>query len=296
MKKTSRALDSKPGLFGTILGAFLILYTIILVFMFVWALINSVKTAANFYIDPVGIPQEFRFQNFFDAFQAIRIRAWIGGVEYYIYLPEMFLNSLLYAVGCAFFATLAPCLVAYATARFNFKFNSVIYGIVLFAMITPIVGNLPSQVQMAKNLGFYDSMPGMYFMSFTFLGTYYLIFYATFKGLSKEYADAAAVDGAGHFTVMTRIMFPLVKNTFFAIFLLLFITYWNDYQTPLLFMQSRPTAAMGLQFFRISAEPMFRDIPIQVAGSILLLVPILILYTMFRNKLMGNLTVGGIKG
>ena len=67
MKKTSRALDSKPGLFGTILGAFLILYTIISVFMFVWALINSVKTAANFYIDPVGIPQEFRFQNFLDA-------------------------------------------------------------------------------------------------------------------------------------------------------------------------------------------------------------------------------------
>lgn len=296
MKPVAKIKRAEVGPLSRFLGVVLMLYALILIFMFVWAIVNACKTAAGFYIDPVGLPKEFRFQNFLDAFKGIRIRAWIGGVEYYIYLPEMFLNSILYAVGCAFFATLAPCLVAYATARFKFKFNEVIYTIVLFAMITPIVGNLPSQVQMAKTLGFYDSMLGMYFMSFTFLGTYYLMFLAIFKSVSKEYADAAAVDGAGHFTVMLRIMFPLVKNTFMAIFLLQFINYWNDYQTPLMFMQSRPTAAMGLQFFRMCAEPWARDIPIQLAGSILLLVPILILYTMFRNKLMGNLTVGGIKG
>ena len=296
MRSRTGLSKGKMTPFSAVLGIVLILYTLALFFMFLWALVNAVKTAAGFYIDPVGIPTDFQFRNFLDAFQAIRIRAWIGGTEYYVYLPEMFFNSLMYAVGCAFFSTLAPCLMAYATARYKFKFNSVIYGMVIFAMITPIVGNLPSQVEMAKTLGFYDSMLGMYFMSFTFLGTYYLIFHATFKGLSKDYADAASVDGAGHFTVMTRIMFPLVKNTFFAVFLLQFISYWNDYQTPLLFMQSRPTAAIGLQFFRIAAESQFRAIPIQIAGSILLLIPILILFTAFRNKLMGNLTVGGIKG
>lgn len=296
MKHRGRLTKNHGGILSKFLGLCLVFYTLIFAFMFIWALVNSMKDVAGFYIDPVGLPGKFRFQNFLDAFQGIRVRAKIGGIEYYIYLPEMFLNSLMYATGCAFFSTLAPCMVAYATARYKFKFNSIIYGLVIFAMVTPIVGNLPSQVEMAKKLGFYDTMLGMYFMSFTFLGTYYLMFLATFKGISKDYADAASVDGAGHLAVMLRIMMPLCKNTFFAIFLLQFINYWNDYQTPLLFLPSRPTAAYGLQFFRISAEAQYRNIPIQIAGSLLLLVPIVILFTMFRDKLMGNLTVGGIKG
>ena len=68
--------------FSAVLGIVLVLYTLVLFFMFLWALVNAVKTAAGFYIDPVGIPTDFQFRNFLDAFQAIRIRAWIGGTEY----------------------------------------------------------------------------------------------------------------------------------------------------------------------------------------------------------------------
>ncbi|MDE5896583.1 MAG: carbohydrate ABC transporter permease [Clostridia bacterium] len=281
---------------AVVLGSILILYSCILFFLLFYALNASLKTYTGFSLDPVGITKNFQISNYVDAFRGIRQAVKIGGKDYYIYLPEMFWNSILYAVGCAFFATLAPCLVAYATARFKFRFNSVIYGIVIFAMVTPIVGNLPSQVEMTKKLGLYDSMFGMYFLSFTFLGTYYLIFHATFKSLSQEYADAAAVDGASQFTTMVRIMFPLVKSTFFVIFLMLFISYWNEYQTPMLFMPNQPVAAVGVQFFSFTAEPQYRSVPIQLAGSMLLLIPILVLFTLFRNKLSGNLTVGVIKG
>lgn len=279
-----------------ILGVLLVAYSAILILMFVWAIINSLKKTTEFYINAVSLPKVPQFSNFVKALQGIRVRARINGVDYYIYLPEMFLNSLLYAGGCAFFATLSPCIAAYATARYKFKFNGVLYGIVIFAMVTPIVGSIPSQIEMAKKLGFYDTMWGMYFMSFNFLSTYYLIFLATFKTLSRDYSDAAAMDGAGHFTVMVRIMLPLVKNTFYAIVVLQFISYWNDYQTAWLFLPNTPTAAVGLQFFKLAAEAKYRDVTIQLAGSLLLLVPIIILFTAFRDKLMGNLTVGGIKG
>lgn len=296
MKRKAKIGKEEPGILSRILGIILVAYAAILILMFAWAIVNSLKKTTEFYINAVSLPKSPQFVNFLKALQGIRVRARIKGVDYYIYLPEMFLNSLLYAAGCAFFATLAPCITAYATARYKFKFNSVIYGIVIFAMVTPIVGSVPSQIEMAKKLGFYDTMWGMYFMSFTFLGTYYLMFLATFKTLSRDYSDAAAVDGAGHFTVMTRIMFPLVKNTFFAIFVLLFINYWNDYQTAWLFLPNTPTAAVGLQFFRLAAEPRYRDVTVQLAGSLLLLIPVIILFTAFRDKLMGNLTVGGIKG
>ena len=85
-----------------ILGVLLVAYSAILILMFVWAIINSLKKTTEFYINAVSLPKVPQFSNFVKALQGIRVRARINGVDYYIYLPEMFLNSLLYAGGCAF--------------------------------------------------------------------------------------------------------------------------------------------------------------------------------------------------
>ena len=211
----------------------------------------------------------------------------------------MFLNSIVYAVGCAFCATLVPCLVAYVTAKYKFRFNDVVYGIVIFAMVTPIVGNQPSSIQMAKRFGFFDSHIGLWFMSATFLGTYYLVFHAIFKGLSWEYAEAAFMDGASHTSVMFRVMFPLVKTTFFVVMLMNFIAYWNDYQRPWIYLPNHPTAAVGIQFC-VGGSGMDNKyaagIPVMLAGGMIMLLPVMTAFIVFRDKFVGNLTVGGIKG
>ncbi len=288
----------KMNVLEIVLGAILIVYSAALIGMFCWGLINSLKTGLAFDIDCVGFPsgEEFTFKNYIDAFKGISMKIKEGNVEYRVFFPEMFLNSLLYALGCAFFSTLVPCLVAYVTAKYNVVFNKVVYGIVIFAMVTPIVGNLPSEMQMAKNLGLYDQFFGLWFMSATFLGTYYLVFYSTFKGLSWEYAEAAFIDGANHFQIMVQIMLPLVKNTFSVIFLLQFIARWNDYQTPWLYLPNSPTAAVGVQFFSSGGAIGLGGIPIRLAASMLLMLPVITLFFIFRKKLVGNLTMGGIKG
>ena len=149
---------------------------------------------------------------------------------------------------------------------------------------------------MAKDLGIYDSQLGLWFMSATFLGIYYLMFYSIFKGLSWEYAEAAFIDGAGHWQILLRIMLPLIKNTFLVIFLLNFIARWNDYQTPWIFLPNTPTAAVGVQFFSVGGEIGMGGVPIKLAASILLMLPVIVLFLIFRKKLVGNLTLGGIKG
>lgn len=278
-----------------VLFVFLIAYVLVLFGMLLWAVMTSIKDFDFFRVNTVWFPESFAdwdFANYIEAFRQIKQQVTIGGTSYYVFLDEMFINSLIYSIGCAFFATLTPCLVAYVTAKYKSRFNSVLYTIVIVVMVTPIVGALPSQIQMSKLLGLYNNHIGMWFMSATFLGTYYLIFYSVFKGLSWGYAEAAFVDGAGHFTVMTRVMFPLVRNTFLVIFLLNFISRWNDYQTPLIFMPDVATAAVGVH--RFADNPL--DIPVLFAGCIMLMLPVLILFLIFRNKLIGNLTVGGIKG
>jgi multiple sugar transport system permease protein len=165
-------------------------------------------------------------------------------------------------------------------------------------MVTPIVGSLPSQIRMSKLLGLFDSFAGLWFMSATFLGTYYLVFHGIFKGLSWEYAEAAIMDGAGHFKIMTGIMFPLAKNTISTIFILMFIGFWNDYQTPLIYIPNMPTAAYGLYTFINGniVDGSLQSPPIQLAGGMVLLLPILVVFLVFKDKLMGNISVGGLKG
>ncbi len=280
-----------------ILGVVLIVYSLVLIGMFFWGLMNSFKDSTSFTEDCVSLPETFSFKNYVSAFNGVFMPITKSdGRTFNVLLPRMFFNSLLYATGCAFFSTLAPCLVAYVTAKYKVSFNKVVYGIVIFAMVTPIVGNLPSEMQMAKSLGLFDQFFGLWFMSATFLGTYYLVFHSTFKSLSWEYAEAALIDGANHFQIMVQIMLPLVKNTFMVIFLLQFIARWNDYQTPWLYLPTSPTAAVGVQYFEVGGDNANSGIPVRLAACMLLMLPVVTLFFVFRKKLVGNLTVGGIKG
>lgn len=291
--------SKKLNVFALILAVLLFAYTILLAGMFFWALLTSLKTPLAFDLNKGWFSKSFKdytLDNYALSLKEVRKPAMIGGREYYIFLTEMFSNSFLYAVGCAFFATITPCLVAYVTAKYNSPFNKVVYWIVIFVMVTPIVGSLPSQIEMSKNLGLYDSHIGLWIMSATFLGTYYLVFYSMFKGLSWEYAEAAFIDGASHLKVMTKIMLPLVKTTIGVVMLLNFIGRWNDYQTSLIFLPNSPTAAVGVYYFSQAGGNSSRSIPVLVSGGMLLLLPVLILFLIFRNKLVGNLTIGGIKG
>ena len=145
-----------------------------------------------------------------------------------------------------------------------------------------------------KTMGIYDTYFGMACMKFTFANTYFIIFYSTFKGLSVGYAEAARIDGASETTIMFKIMFPLVKTTIAAIFLLRMIAMWNDYMTSMVYYPSHPTAALGLMLYYQDAK--VSSVPAKLAGSIIVITPLFIVFMIFRKSLMGNLTMGGLKG
>ena len=133
-------------------------------------------------------------------------------------------------------------------------------------------------------------------MKANFLGMYFLVFYGIFKSLPMAYFEAAKIDGAGNFRILFRIALPLVRSLFFTVMLINFITFWNDYQTPLIFMPSHPTVALGMFHMATTAENTLATIPMRMAGAMLLLIPILIVFLFTHKRLLGILTVGGIKG
>lgn len=283
-------------IFPMVFFVLLLAYAISLIVPILWTLVSSVKGRLDFFNNPFGIPEKFIFSNYFMAFKKLYviIQTVDGGRNVYFY--EMLLNSIVYAVGGTIVTTLSHCVVAYAVAKYNFKLAKVIYGFVIVAMLMPIVGSLPSELRFITAIGFYDNMLGIILMKSGFLGMNFLIFYATFKGISWEYAEAALIDGASHFTVLFKIMIPLASTTVFATAILSFIAMWNDYQSPMIYLPSFPTMAYGLFKFQFSIDQEINSVPMQLAGCTIAMVPIFVLFMLFKDKLIGNIAIGGLKG
>ena len=291
MIKTKR----KPSVFEIVIGCILILYCLVFAIVFVWAICTSLKTGDEFIQNPSGLSSSLNFSNFIEVFNKISYNVRTDTGLFPKYYESMLLYSFLYAGGSALFQVFCTAVVAYCTAKYKNKVSTIVHYVVIVTLILPIVGNTPSMIAVMKGLGLYNTMIGAWLMKFGFNNMYYLIFYAAFKSLSWSYAESAFMDGASHFTVFFRVMLPLMIKLVGTVFLLLFIAYWNDYQTPMFYLPDYRTASYGLFAIYSSTEGDMAFPPIKIAGGIIVFLPIFILFLIFRNKIMGNLTEGGIK-
>ena len=232
------------------------------------------------------------WQNLITAFTKFKVDIGEG-----VHITQMFVYSVLYSGGCALIATMVPCVMAYLVARYNYFFGKIIYGIVLVTMAIPIVGSLPSEIRMIENLKLMDTLWGLYVLKFNFLGIYFLVFHAQFKAIPKDYTEAAELDGASDWHIMLRIIFPISVGTITTVILLNFITFWNDYQIPMIYWPSHPVMAYGMYYFVTvtRGQEGQGSTPVSVSAMILVAIPILILFGVFNKKIMANMSMGGIK-
>ncbi len=270
----------------------LILYCVFLLSMLLWTVLTSLKKPLGFNNNVIGIPKPWYFKNIPYILEHAEIIKEQGIVPFY----EIVWNSVLYSVGCALINTAVTCVVAYLCARYECKFSKFVYSLVLVVMVIPVVGNQTSELQMAINLRLYDKMAGMLVMRATFLGIYFLVFYNMFKAVPKAYSEAAEIDGAGDFQIMVQIFFPIVANTFLTVLLINFIGYWNNYQVPMVYVPNHPTLAEYMfQITTFSKYP-FSKAPVQLSASLILLVPAVVIFACMHKRLLGNISIGGIKG
>ena len=220
-------------------------------------------------------------------------------------LGEMYWNSILYAGGCGLAATFVPCIAAYACARFHYKFSRIMHTTVIIVMMIPIVGSQPSEIKMTVDMKMFDTFWCLWVMRANFLGLYFLVFYDICKALPTSFSEAAKMDGANNFQIFFKIAMPLIKNTFMTVFLIRFIGFWNEYQAPMIYTPSFPTVAMGLNRLMDVAggHPSFSvgdfDMtytPSRMAAAVLTATPVCSLFACFQKRLLGNLTMGGVKG
>lgn len=299
MKKIKRKNEAIKEWFSPltiVMAVILGLYCLVLAIWLVWALLTSFKNPNDFLGNKYGLPNPWYFDNFAYVIYEYKVEKLIDGVSTVISTGDMILNSVLYSVGSAFVATLVPCITAYLCARYKYKFSKIIYSIVLVCMVIPIVGSQASELQIVIKMGIYDHMFGMWILKSGFLGLYFLVFHEVFLSIPNAYGEAAEIDGASDFCIMTKISLPLAKNTFFTVLLIMFVTYWNDFQTPMLYLPTHPTISEALYWIKSSSFNYFAKMPVKMAAPMMFLIPVLVIFLCFHKRLLGNLTVGGVKG
>lgn len=286
----------KINVFMIVIAIFLALFSVALLYLLLWSFLTSLKAQSEFRLNKLGFPKEWKFSNFKYVYDNFYVEVFgKDGTPKYFMIGGQLLNSILYVMGCSMAQTLTPCIVGYAVTKFNYKFNSVLKTIVLIVMALPIVGAYASEINVLTNLRIYDTMWGVWIQKTGFATMYFFVFVAAFQVVSKSFYEAAYIDGASEFTVMVKIGFPMIANTFWTVFLIHAISFWNDYQTIVLYLPSWPTLSYGLFKLSTSVIQGLNNVPMRMAGCMMIIIPTLIIYIVCNRRLLGNISMGGVK-
>lgn len=260
-------------------------YTLLLLGPIFWTFLNSLKDRMEYLENVVALPKRWLFSNYVKAFQVLEA----GGKNVFV----MLFNSVWLAVAKPTVSILTASMASYVMSKYKFPGRSLIWTTMIIMMIIPIYGSGASVYKMYQALNMYDS-PLILLASITGLGGSMMII-AAFDGVSKTYMEAAFIEGAGHFRIFWKIMFPQVNGLLFALWIMAFIGAWNDYMGPIMYLPSYVTLSSGLYIYQVEQARKLNT-PVLFAGALMCIVPVVTLFIVFQDKFI-NLSYGsGIKG
>lgn len=316
--KVKHASGAVSKTFFTIICFVLVIYTIVLLTLLLWGLLTSLKNQIDFDFEEnvyklpnwgdkaiYKSPKDW-FNSYLEVWTKFKVNTktsfYSGGREIIHETSsgfgQMLINSIIYAGVCSVIQALVPAVVAYLLAKYKFKFSKFLYSFILIVYIIPIVGNYAAVITTLRGLAIFDTWIGIFIQKFNFCGMYFFVFYAFFETLPDSYVEAAELDGANQLQILTRVILPQAKQIIFTVILILFVQLWNDYQTPLLYLPTHPTIAYGVYWVsgaNGSSGVAVTSVPSRLAGSMSLALPVLILFIFLKDKLMSNVSMGGLK-
>lgn len=269
-----------------IIFAIFAIYSVTLIFPFIWCFYNSFKTNVEFFGDVWRFPEVWHFRNWSEA-----LALSVSGVN----IIGMFGNSILITVVNTCISIFMSAMTAYIIAKYPFRGSGAFYTTALVLMMIPSVGSMAATYRLYNNLGLYDTYGGIIIGAFGGFGTGFVLLYGFFKNLDWSYAEAAFIDGANDYVVFFRVMLPMALPGLTSVGILSAIGVWNDYFTIYMFAPSKVTIAVGLQ--GLVTQMKFRaNYPLLFAVMIMSIIPVIAVFAAFQKTIMENTTVGGVKG
>ena len=263
-------------------------YSVYLLAPYFFAIMNSLKSTTEYYESMYSFPTELRFDNYLRALELS-----IAGTS----VLEMFLNNLGFAFTFAFGTVACSTLTAYVVSRYNFRGRYLLYTIAVIVQIVPIFGTTGAGYRLVYNLHLDNNFLLTWIIGAGGFNFIFVIMHSFFISLGREYAEAAMIDGAGHFRIFFSIMLPMAAAPLLAVFTTNFIGIWNDYLSPRLYMPEYPTLAVGIDLLRTtSTRPEMGGMPVYLAAIMISIIPVLLLFCLVQKKVLNVDFGGGIKG
>lgn len=272
----------KKTIIDTVCYILLIAGGILMVAPFVWMLSTSLKTSeATFVMPPQWIPRHITFDNYVKVTQIFP-------------MLKFFLNSILVSVISTTGQVLLCSMAAYAFARIEFKGRDFIFLLYLGTLMIPSQVTLTPLFILMKKLGWANTyraliLPGMFSVFGTFLMRQF------FLGIPKSLEEAAFIDGANHFTIFFKMFLPLSKTAIATLIIFSFMGSWNDFLWPLIITSdiNHMTLPLGLASLQGRWTTQWN---ILMAGTLISVIPILIVYLFAQKYFIKGITLTGIKG
>ena len=296
MKNSKKnSIKNQYRIFGIISIVILSIYTISILFPLLWAVLSSLKGRFDFRTNIFGLPEKWMWSNYIDSFSKLTLKIIDGDGYRLVNFGMQLLNTIIITVVMTFVTIVSRLVPAYMCAKYKCVLTRIMFNVNIILMIFPIIGTLAAALNFVHALGVYDTIWVLVLLNSGFDGSNFLIFYAVYKGVAWDYAEAAQLDGAGHFMIFLKIMLPMASSTIMALSILAVIGWWNAYDFNITYLPSMPVLAFGL--FKYQTSPASgMTIPMQLAGAILTSIPSVLLFSIFRKKIMGNIAIGGLKG
>ena len=260
-------------------------WAVIVLFPYYWMVLTSVKSFGAYSSEYV--PQFFTLQptlqNYRDAFSMVP-------------LDRYFVNSLIFTVVTTALMLVVIVPAAFAFARLEFKGKNVAFALFLSLMMIPNELVIITNYVTITNWGMRNTFAGLILPSVTSVFYIYLL-RENFAQIPDELYNAAKVDGTSDFKYLMRVMIPICKPTIITIIILKVIECWNSYVWPRL-VTTDPNyflVSNGIQEIRQNGFGR-ENIPAMMAAVVVVSAPLIVLFLVFRNKIMSGVSRGGIKG
>lgn len=273
--QTSKTLNK------TFTYAALILGSVVMIFPFVWMLLTSFKTQAeSMAVPPQLLPSQWNLDNFITALESLPF-------------VNLYVNTALLIVFRVLCAVVFSSMAGYAFAKLNFPFKKLLFTIVLVQMMLPSQIFIIPQYLMLARMGLTNTIFALVFPGLvSAFGTFFLR--QTYLGIPNEIAEAAYLDGCNKWQTFTRVMLPLTGSSMAALAIFTAVFAYSDLMWPLIcnIDLNMMTLSAGLSTLNGQYTTNF---PVLMAGSLLAMIPMVILYLIFQKQFIQGIAMTGGK-
>lgn len=287
-------------LYKIIIYILLIIISFIFLYPLLFMIFTSLKQVEDLADTSVGLlPSKLTFENYQTAAKELNYFPSLGKTILIAFIPSL-LNMI---VGC---------LTAYGFAKFNFPLKKVLFGLMIASFIIPtVLIRIPQYAWYAKlNLlgSIWTYLLPSLFGQGLYSTLYILILYSTFKQIPKQLEESARIDGANNLQIFVKIVLPLIIPSLITVFLFSFVWYWNDSVTAAMYLNvggknfwtTLPVALQNYQSKIISetqgGQRMVLYQGIKMAGTLITIVPLLVLYLALQKYFVEGIEKSGITG